>query len=40
MQDALQVVGALHLSGFQVTNPATNRAGDVMFDVEPLGGGA
>ena len=38
MQDALQVVGALHLSGFQVTNPATNAAGDVMFDVEPRGG--
>lgn len=32
--DALQVVGALHLSGFQ----ATNAAGDVMFDVEPRGG--
>lgn len=33
--DALQMVGALHLSGFQVANPATNAAGDVMFDIEP-----
>lgn len=34
MQDALQVVGALHLSRFHVANPATNAAGDVMFDIE------
>lgn len=40
MSDALQVVGALHLSGFQVTNPESNAAGDVMFDVEPRGGDA
>ena len=38
MQNALQVVGALHLSGFHVANPATNAAGDVMFDIEPCGG--
>ena len=36
--DALQMVGVLHLSGFQVANPATNAAGDVMYDVEPRGG--
>ena len=37
MHDTLAVIGALHLSGFTVTNPATNAAGDVMFDVEPRG---
>lgn len=37
MRDPLQVIGALHLHGFTVTNPATNAAGDVMFDIELRG---
>jgi hypothetical protein len=37
MEEQLALIGELHLSGFAVENPATNAAGDVMFDVEPRG---
>jgi len=35
--DNFALIGRLYLGGYAVENPATNAAGDVMFDVEPRG---
>ena len=37
MKEQLALIGALHLHGYTVSNPARNAAGDVMFDLEPRG---